>query len=285
VTRRPSGRFRIGRPNARVSRRTGARLATAGLALGLAGCAAFRAAPPEPLPEPVPIAADDAILVTRVEGWDAVVAARRSLRAGVALRLSGPGGERRLSQNVVLARPDRIRMEIQAFLTTAAVLVADGREYDYFESLGRYRERGPVRPHLLWEIAGVPLTLEQAVSFLLGGPPPRVGLRPGGGAREPDGSLRVDLVDARGRRARSLRFAPDGSLVHAEEWGPDERLRWVVGYRRFREVAGEPFAHTIEFDFPRYESQAEIAFRTVVLNPQTPDATFELGLSDDGDAE
>jgi len=285
VIRRPWGRLRIGRPNARGSCRTGARLATVALVLGLAGCAAFRTAPPEPLPEPVPIAANDATLVTLVEGWDAVVASRRSLRAGVALMLSGPGGERRLSQNVVLARPDRIRMEIQAFLTTAAVLVSDGHEYDYFESLGRYRERGPVRPHLLWEIAGVPLTLEQAVSFLLGGPPTRAGLRPGGGAREPDGSLRVDLVDARGRRVRSLRFAPDGPLVHAEEWGPDERLRWAVGYGRFREVEGEPFAHAIEFDFPRYQSQATIAFRTVVLNPETPDATFELGLSGDGDGE
>ena len=155
-----------------------------------------------------------------------VVDARRSLGAGLVLKLSGPQGERRLSLNVVLARPSRLRMEIHAFLTTAAVLVANGVEYDYFESLGRYRERGPVHPRLLWQIAGVPLTLTQTVDFLLGGPPARLGLRPGGGMRESDGSLRVDLHDARGRRVRSLRFAPEGLLLQAEEWSPDERLRW-----------------------------------------------------------
>ena len=276
-------------PKTAETHRVAARLAAAGLALALAGCAAFRGAPePAPVPEaePVPIAAGDPILATLVEGWAGVVDSRRSLRGGVVLMLSGPEGERRLSQNVVLARPDRIRMEIQAFLTTAAVLVANGTEYDYFESLGRYRERGPVYPHLLWQIAGVPLTLGQAVSFLLGGPPARPGLVPGGGMREADGSLRVDLQDARGRRVRSLRFAPEGLLIHVEEWGPDDQLRWAVGYDRYRDVGGEPFAHAIEFDFPRYESRATIAFRTVVLNPETPPATFELGLPDEeGGAE
>lgn len=258
-------------------RRAAPRLLAAGLALTLAGCAVFR---PAPEAAPVPIAAADPLLATLVQGWEAVTASRRSLSAGVVLTLAGTEGERRISQNVVVARPDRIRMEIQAFLTTAAVLVADGTQYDYFESLHRYRESGPVRPQLLWEIAGVPLTLGQAVSFLLGGPPARPGLVPGGGLREPDGSVQVDLQDARGRRVRSLRFAPGGELLHAEEWGPDEKLRWSVGYDRYRDVGGEPFAHSIEFDFPRYQSQATIAFRSVVLNPETPDATFELNLPD-----
>jgi hypothetical protein len=240
-------------------RRTAVRFLGVGLALSLAGCALFRGAP-LPEAEPIPIAADDPLLTALVRGWDSVTESRRSLRAGVVLKLSGADGERRLSQNVVVARPDRIRMEIQAFLTTAAVLVADGTRYDYFESFHRYRERGPVYPHLLWEIAGVPLTLDQAVSFLLGGPP------------------------ARGRRVRSLRFAPEGELLHAEEWGPDERLRWSVGYDRYRDVGGEPFAHSIGFDFPRYRSEATITFRSVVLNPETPDTTFELNLPDDGSA-
>jgi hypothetical protein len=274
------------RPAARSVRRTAPRAAAIALSVALAGCAAFRAAPPPEPAEPVPIAAADPILATLVEGWAGVVDERRALRGGMVMKLAGPGGERRLSQNLVLARPGRIRMEIQAFLTTAAVLVADGARYDYFESVGHYRERGPVHPHLLWQIAGVPLTLDQAVSFLLGGPPRRAGLRPAGGAHEPDGSIRVDLADARGRRVRSLRFDPEGPLVHAEEWGPDERLRWAVGYDRYREVGGEPFAHAIDFDFPRYESRATVAFRTVELNPETPDAVFELGLpDDDGGAE
>jgi len=270
---------------------TAARLACLGLLLAFSGCRTPQAPAPEPI-EPVALAADNPLLATLVESWASVVAERRSVAAGVVLKLSGPQGERRLSMNVVLARPSRLRMEIHAFLTTAAVLVADGVEYDYFESLGRYREGGPVHPQLLWQIAGVPLTLAQAVDFLLGGTPARRGLRPAGGMREADRSIRVELHDATGRHVRSLRFAPEGTLVEAEEWAPDGRLHWRVGYDRYRAVgagpagdAGEPpFAHSIDFDFPRYESQATVAFRSVDLNPDTPDATFELQIPGDGKA-
>jgi hypothetical protein len=252
------------------------------MALVLSGCALWRAEPPPALTS-VPVAPDDPALSAALEGWSAVVAERSGLAGGVVLKLSGPQGERRISQNVVLERPARLRMEIQAFLTTAAVLVADGTRYDYFQSIDRYRESGPVHPTLLWEIAGVPLTLDQAVYFLLGGIPPRPGLRPGGGERWSDGRLRVDLHDARGRRARSLWFGAEGRLERAEEWSSDDRLRWQVGYDRYRDVGGQPFAHTIEFEFPRYEAQATVAFRTVELNPDVPDGTFELHLAGDGE--
>jgi hypothetical protein len=262
-----------------------ARLAAVALVLVLAGCSFWRAPEAEPEPAaPVPLAADDPVLTTLVESWANVVDERRSLGAGVVLKLSGPQGERRLSLDVVLARPARLRMEIQAFLTTAAVLVANGVEYDYFESLNRYRERGPIHPQLLWQIAGVPLTLPQAVDFLLGGLPLRRGLEPAGGVRESDGSVSVELHDAIGRRVRSLRFDPEGPLRQAEEWLPDGRLYWRVGYDRYRDVGEQPFAHTIEFDFPRYESRATVALRRVELNPETPDAVFELQIPDDGEA-
>jgi len=220
-----------------------------------------------------------------MDGWAQTLASRTALRSGVVLGLSGPQGDRRLNQNVVLARPARLRMEIQAFLTTAAVLVADGSHYDYFQSLNRYRESGPVHPLLLWQIAGVPLTLEQAVEFLLGGPPPRPGLHRVAGERLPDGTVTVELQDAAGRRARRLRFGSEGPLREVEDWSPDGRLRWRVGYDRYRPVGGQPFAHEIEFEFPRYRSRATVAFRSVELNPATPARLFELHVSGEEKAD
>jgi len=263
------------------SRPVAVRVASVLVACALAGCAAFRPAPEPRIAEA--LGPDDPVLADRVAAWSDRIAERQSLRASVVLKLSGPQGDQRLSQNVVLERPARLRMEIQAFLTTAAVLVADGRRYEYFQSLNRYHEEGPVHPQLLWQIAGVPLTLAQAVDFLLGAPPPRPGLRPGGGTRWSDGSVRVDLQDARGRRVRSLWFAPGGELTRAEEWASEALLRWQVGYDRYRDVGGRPFAHTIEFEFPRYDSRATVAFRTVELNAPTPDGVFELHVSGAGD--
>ena len=150
-----------------------ARVAIACAVLGSSGCGTFRG---QPVPQaPVPIAAADPILEAVSTGWQNLVSDRRGLRAGAVLKLSGPEGAERLNQNVVVARPGRFRMEILAFLVTAAVLVVDDDRYDYFQSLPRIRDSGPVYPHLLYDIAGVPLTLEQAVHFLLGAPPPRRG--------------------------------------------------------------------------------------------------------------
>jgi len=242
----------------------------------LAGCASR---PPLPPPgAPVPLRADDPLLATLLEGWSNRVAGRSGLRASVVLKLSSPDGERRLAQDVVLARPARLRMEIQSFLVTAAVLVADGSQYEYFQSIDRYHERGAVYPRLLFDIAGVPLTLDQAVAFLLGGPPLRVGLFVTGGERLPDGSVNLDLRDARERLARRLGFGPAGHLLRVEEWSAAGELRWQVDYGRYRDVGDDPFAHTIEFEFPPLASSATVAFRSVALNPETPDATFELAL-------
>jgi len=267
----------------RAARRPLPALALA-LALGVAGCAALRPEPPPPV-RAVPIPADDPLPAALLSGWEATVGARRALRGSAALKLEGPGGSQRLRQDVVLARPDRLRMEIRSFLMTAAVLVADGRRYDYFQGHDRYRERGRVGPDLLWSIAGIPLTLEQAVHFLLGGPPPRPGLAVAAAERLTDGTVRVDLADARGVRVRRMEFDADGRLRRAADWTPAGRLRWEVGYDRYGDVGEEPFAHTIDFAFPRVETRARVAFGSVELDPRIPDGTFVLDLPGDADGD
>ena len=260
-----------------------AALAAAGSLLWLGGCAAFRPVPPPPT-APVPLEADDPALAALLERLQATGQEREAVRAGAVLKLEGPGGNRRMSQNVVLARPARLRMEIQAFLVTAAVLVSNGRTYDYFQSTDRYRENGPVHPRLLWNIAGVPLTLEQAVHFLMGLPPPMRGLAITAGERLPDGSHRIELGDAGGRLLRRLEFDADGVLRRVEDWSAGGVLRWEVGYDRLREVGGEPFAHTVDFHFPRMQTRAKVAFKSVELNPATPDGTFVLEIPSEAES-
>lgn len=256
-----------------------ARVAIACAVLGSSGCGTFRG---QPVPQaPVPIAAADPILEAVSTGWQNLVSDRRGLRAGAVLKLSGPEGAERLNQNVVVARPGRFRMEILAFLVTAAVLVVDDDRYDYFQSLPRIRDSGPVYPHLLYDIAGVPLTLEQAVHFLLGAPPPRRGLHPAAGLRFPDGVVQVDLHDGRDQLARRLAFDAEGRLLRAEDFAPGGQLHWRVGYDRYRQVGAQPFAHTIDFEFPRLSSRASVAFRTVELDPDTPGGVFRLDVPDE----
>lgn len=243
------------------------------------GCARV---PPRPEP-PVALDLDDPLLAQLLTGLDDLAQDRRAVRADAVLKLESPQGARRVSQKIVLERPAQLRMEIMSFLTTAAVLVSDGRDYDYFQSNNRYREQGPVHRRLLWDIAGVPLSLDQAVHFLLGTPPPRAGLELAGAVRMPDGTLRLDLGDADGALARRLEFDAEGQLSRIEDRLGTGGVRWEVGYDRHREVGGEVFAHTVDFRFPRMESRAVVSFRGVELNPEINDATFVLRIPGEGD--
>ncbi len=249
------------------------------LALG-SGCASLRGTPAEP-GAPIPLDASDPLLATLVTGWENTVAGRGGLRGGASLKLYDPSGSQRLDQKVVVARPARLRMEIQAFLVTVAILVVDRGRYDYHESVNDVRDAGPLYPGLLHDIAGVPLRLDQAVHFLLGGPPPRAGLEPAGGSRHPDGTVEVALHDAAGRLARELRFDAEGRLARAIERHTNGEVAWQVGYDRYRPVGDQPFAHRIAFEFPRFASRATVAYRSVELDPETPDALFRIEREDE----
>ena len=109
------------------------------------------------------------------------------------------------------------------------------------------------------------------------------GLTVAAAERVPDGSVRVDLADARGVRARRLEFDVEGLLRRAVDWTRSGRVRWEVGYDRYRDVGEEPFAHTIDFGFPRVETRARVAFGSVELDPEVGEGTFVLHLADEDD--
>ena len=226
----------------------------------------------------VRLAVDDPRPHALLAGWTARAGELRSLRGSARVSLDGARGASFARQLLALERPARLRVEVLGLLNQRiAVLATDGERFDLYRSESGAVESGEIRPSVLWEVAGVPLTPEEAVGVLLGAPQMQ---RPGG---ETTGA--VESADA------AVRFEIRGSDLHwsvlefdAQELlsgyqltGPQGPL-FQVRYRDYRDVDGTHFAHRVELDFPFSQIQAEVKFGGVQLNPVLPENVFRLEL-------
>lgn len=229
------------------------------------------------LPSPVvPLAVGDPRPHALLAGWNARAGELRSLRGSARVSLDGAGGASSTRQLLALERPARLRVEVLGLLNQRiAVLATDGERYDLYRSESGAVESGEIRPSVLWEVAGVPLTAEEAVAVLLGAPrlePP--GGEIAGAVERSDAAVRFEI---RGPDLQwtVLEFDARALLSGYELAGPGGRL-FQVRYRDYREVAGILFAHRVELDFPASELRAEVEFRGVELNAALPEAIFRL---------
>jgi hypothetical protein len=248
-----------------------ARAGLLALALGAvaAGCRS--------LPVATPLPGDDARPEACLAALVAAASARVSLRGVARVALSGPDGESRSRQILVVARPARLRVEVQGLLgQLVAVLVSDGARFALFRAGEDALEEGEIRPALLYEVAGLPLRPEEAVDALLGVPELGAPTRLGPAAALSNGFVRLDLLDAAGGASRRLECDAETRLRRLEVRAPDGALAWQARYDDHRPVAGTSFPHEIELDFPAAEARAKVAFQWLELNPELPPGIFTL---------
>lgn len=255
------------------------------LSLFLVSCRS--AAPPRPVdPGLAPLSADD----PRPRAFLAALAAqtreRQRLRGIASLGLDGPEGSARAKQVVFLERPARLRVEVLGFLNqSAAVLTTDGVRYTLFRNDAREIEEGLVRAGLLWEVAGIALTPEEAVSVLLGAPtlpdPPelRSASARGAGIR-----LEVGLGEIAPTLVALLDFDALGRLARFALRGEGGGKLWVeANYSSYKTLAVGDFAHEIAIEDHQNRVRAKIRFDEVELNPPLPPKIFELPRSGRGE--
>jgi hypothetical protein len=248
----------------------------------LAGCrTAGPALPALPPDDPRPAA-----LVSRLA---ATGAERTALRAGARVSIEGQRRASFAKQLLLLERPARLRLEIVGMLgQRVAVLATDGARYDLYRAESPALESGEVHPGILWEVAGLALTPEEAVQLALGVPLlPSEGAPPAERAAVlPDGGVRVVLRPAhRDDPRRTLDFALTGELARYAVHAPGGELVFEARYGDYRDVTGSAFAHAIEVELPSTRTHAEIQFQWVELNPPLGDALFRLELRRGGARE
>jgi hypothetical protein len=227
-----------------------------------------------------PLSTSDARVATWLEGLSQSARQRQAMRAQARLSLDAPDLRFGRPQRLVVARPSSLRVEVLGlFGQIAAVLVTQDGRYQFFDPAERTMEEGDVGEELLWRLARVDMTPEEAAGVLLGAPQPAPGLAPVGASQFTDGGVAVLLaaVDGVGVQQR-FEFDALGRLRCAKRFGPDGAVRWVARFADYRELSDEPFAFHIELSFPRVNASAEIDFKKVELNPELPRDVFVLSV-------
>jgi hypothetical protein len=228
------------------------------------------------IPPPVPLPAGDTRPAALLAALAAQAESRHSLRGAVKLALDGPEGAIRASQVLLVEQPAHLRVEVQGFLSqTVAVLVTDGERFQLYRA-GGHVEEGRVYPGLLWQVAQVDLTPEEAVEVLLGAPKVPPSLVPTQALRLYDGGIRVSIGDALGPSQRILEWDPDGRLRRFETRTSGDSVLWQADFSEWQQIGGEWFASNVQLHFPVSKTEVELRFRDVELNPDLPSDAFVL---------
>jgi hypothetical protein len=272
VRPRLASRQRVGR-----HARTLAGLALAGLGCGLLAACASAPPPPVPLPR------DDARPAALLERFARDAERRLSLRGVARLSLDGPAGAGRAKQVLVAERPARLRVEVLGFLDqTVAVLATDGERYRLFRSEDHSVASGLVHPALLWEVAGLAVTPEQAVRLLLGAPETPARATVAAGELLPAGGVRLELRAPDGAERQRLEFDRSGRLCAWAALDPEGRARAEARWTDYRPLGDLAFAYELELLDHASGTRARLRFVQVELNPELPREIFDLSAGGSG---
>jgi len=224
-----------------------------------------------------PLAADDPRPAALLRAWQEGTAERRALRGSARLAVDGEALHVRAKQILVVERPARLRVEVQGLLSqTLAVLVTDGPRYELFRAEDRSFETGQVHPELLWQVASLALTPEEAIDLVLGAPRVDVSLAPLRAFEAADGGIGVELRDAVGDVRERRSFDALGRLRRVERLAEDGEVVWSARFDAYEPVSGVPFAHAIRLEATQPAMRAELVLSGVELNPALPADIFRL---------
>lgn len=275
------------------------------LALLPAGC---RSTLPLPISTAgTPLAIDDARAGRILAAYLAVSEGRTGLRGSARVAISGPDFKLNRPQRIVVERPARLRFEILGlFDQLAAILATDGRQFGFFDASTGEISRGRVSPALLWDLAKIDLSPEEAVGMLLGAPRPSPGLARAGVWVEPNGRMalafawpsqdspracRVDptsgLFDrdcfvgeaALARGGEVFFFDAEGQLVELRSLEFEGVIRYRVLFEQYEPLEGADgvfFPMRITIRSPGVDSEARFIWKRIMLASELSDRLFRL---------
>lgn len=234
-------------------------------------------------PGPVPLPPDDPRPAALLARWQDQRDGRSALRGNARLSVDAhdPYADDdlrvRSKQRVVLARPARLRVEVQGLLgTTLAVLAVDDSAYAFFDADSRRYESGPVHPDLLWNVVRLDLTPREAVGLLLGAPDLPEGLRILGAHDVGEGRTRITLGAPGGDAPlRSLDLDGEARLRRYAVWSGTPEPEWTAWLDDYEDVGGTPLAHRVSIE-TKGGARAVVSLGSVELNPSLSPDIFRL---------
>ena len=237
------------------------------LAVGLGGCAGVRPAAVT-APDTLPSAAElDAQLAARH-------AALQSLRALARLRYEAPEESGTLREALIVARPDRLRVEVLSMLGSLFLVTASRGTLAAYAPREATVYRGAASPDNLERYARVALPVHQLIDLVLATPAPHPATRSEVSFDTVRGAVRLARMLA--DRQESVWFSSTGLPVAAEERGRDGYVNWEATFGGYQDHAGLAVATEITLAFPRWSRLLALALEGVEINPTLDNAVFTL---------
>ncbi|HSD51892.1 MAG TPA: hypothetical protein VLG48_10840 [Candidatus Methylomirabilis sp.] len=245
------------------------RLLPLGLLLAVA-CAVTSEGPERPLP---PVAVHPEMLLERLATEEAGVTTLRGL---ATVRYEGTAGSGSASQVVVLALPDRARLEVLSPVGTALLLlVIRGEDLVLHAPARREYGVGRATRETLGRLIRIPLPAGLLLRLLAGLPP--LPVRPSDQRAQvvpEERALRVESVD--GPFWQRLWTGPDGTrLAGGDLWETGELLLRFQ-FSEWKHLEGTAFPFRVALESPGEGTRVTIRYETVRLNGPVEADLFEL---------
>ncbi|MFI5395700.1 MAG: lipoprotein insertase outer membrane protein LolB [Candidatus Binatia bacterium] len=243
-------------------------VSTVTLAIVCAGCAAVRRGGAPLPPSALPAAAQlEAVLTTRRE-------AVRSLRALAQVHYRDPEESNSSREAIVVARPDRLRVEVMSLFGAVFVLTADDGALTAYARQENTVYRGQASPENLWRYVRLSLPVNELVDIVLGTPPVRQRQRAQVSFDAQAGAVRLWQDLAHG--ALIVWFSESELPMAAEERGADGQPEWHATFGEYEEQNGFPVATRIGLELPMWHRWLEMKLEDVDLNPALDGSVFAL---------
>ncbi len=209
---------------------------------------------------------------------EAVLQARRSsvhsLRALAQLRYQDRDESNTSREAIIVARPDRLRVEVLSLFGSVFVLTADNGAISAYARQDDTVYRGSASPENLWRYARLDLPVPDVVALVLATPP---------GVLERTAQVSFDTDTGWLQVSQS---SPQGTLIvwfsdallpaaTAQRDG-DGRLQWRATFSEYEEHAGIAIATDIAIQWPTWQRSLEVHLRDVEVNPVLDASVFAL---------
>jgi outer membrane biogenesis lipoprotein LolB len=197
-----------------------------------------------------------------------------SLRALAHIRYRDPQESNTSREAIVVARPDRLRVEVLSLFGSVFVLAADGGALTAYARQENTVYRGRASSENLWRYVGLTLPVHDLVELVLGTPPPRQAEKAHVSFDAASGSIRLQEDLARGTQL--VWFSPAALLLGAEEQGTDGQTQWRATFGEYEDLNGFALATHIALEVPEWHRSVEIALEDIDLNPKLDPAVFAV---------
>jgi outer membrane lipoprotein-sorting protein len=177
-------------------------------------------------------------------------------------------------EQIVVRRPDGLRVEAMSPFGVALLLAAQGSELAIFEPGQNRFMHGQATADTLYRYVRIPMAPADAVGLLMGLAPSGFALDGSADSVSNQGEMTVATFYQTGSVTRELGFS-GGNLAMVRE-SSSGRINYEVRYSDYHDIGGVLFPYVVDAAFPASGSHVTFRYLRPIVNGVVPDSTFVL---------